>query len=78
MSGKRISFSDFVNINPSVKIPKKQLVSFVEMKDLTDGQRFCKPSQERFLSGGADLKMEILYLQELRLSGKRKICQVKD
>lgn len=75
---KEYRFSDFVNINPSVKIPKKQLVSFVEMKDLTDGQRFCKPSQERFLSGGSRFENgDTLFARITPCLENGKICQVK-
>jgi type I restriction enzyme S subunit len=48
-----IPFSEFVDINPMVKLPQDQLVSYVEMKDLTDGKRFCFPNSERFNGSGA-------------------------
>ena len=48
-----IPFSEFVDINPMVKLPKDQLVSYVEMKDITDGKRFCFPNSERFNGSGA-------------------------
>ena len=37
---KEYRFSDFALINPSVKIPKENKSSFVEMKDLTDGKNY--------------------------------------
>ncbi|MBM3405394.1 MAG: restriction endonuclease subunit S [Bacteroidetes bacterium] len=75
---KEYKFSDFVYINPSVKIPKDQLVSFVEMKDLTDGQRFCKPSQERKLSGGSKFENgDTLFARITPCLENGKICQVK-
>lgn len=71
-------FSDFVHVNPSVKIPKKQLVSFVEMKDLTDGQRFCEPSQEKLLSGGSRFENgDTLFARITPCLENGKICQVK-
>lgn len=50
---KEYKFSDFVSINPPVKLIKGEQYSYVEMKDLSDGQRHCFPSAERALSGGA-------------------------
>ncbi|TAN43089.1 MAG: restriction endonuclease subunit S [Nitrospirae bacterium] len=50
---KEYKFSDFVNINPPVKLMKGAQYSFVEMKDLTDGRKHCYPNTERELSGGA-------------------------
>lgn len=41
---KEYKFSDLVNINSLVKLLKGEQYSFVEMKDLTDGQRHCFPS----------------------------------
>lgn len=49
---KEYRFSDFVCINPTVKLPKEN-ISFVEMKDLNESTRYCMPSQERPLSGGS-------------------------
>ncbi|MDO4704113.1 restriction endonuclease subunit S [Tannerella sp.] len=75
---KEYRFSDFAEVNPSVKIPKDQLVSFVEMKDLTDGQRFCKPSQERILSGGSRFENgDTLFARITPCLENGKICQVK-
>ena len=75
---KEYRFSDFVHVNPSVKIPKEQLVSFVEMKDLTDGQRFCEPSQERLLSGGSRFENgDTLFARITPCLENGKICQVK-
>lgn len=75
---KEYRFSDFANVNSSVKIPKDQLVSFVEMKDLTDGQRFCKPSQERILSGGSRFENgDTLFARITPCLENGKICQVK-
>jgi len=43
---KEYRFSDFANINPPVKLKKGEKYSFVEMKDLSDGQKYCFPSAE--------------------------------
>ncbi len=50
---KEYRFSDFVSINPTVKFPSNELISFVEMKDLDSGKRFCYPSSERINGSGA-------------------------
>lgn len=46
-------FSDFVEINPTVRIEKGAEVPYVEMKDLHDGIKFCSPSSIKRPSGGA-------------------------
>jgi type I restriction enzyme, S subunit len=75
---KEYRFSDFVIVNPSVKIPREQIVSFVEMKDLTDGQRFCEPSQQRILSSGSRFENgDILFARITPCLENGKICQVK-
>lgn len=50
---KNFRFSDFVLLNPSVKFDNRESISFIEMKDLNDGVRYCFPSTERALSGGS-------------------------
>ena len=50
---KEYKFSDFVEINPSVKIPKGISVSFVEMKDLDSSVKYCESSQKKELTGGS-------------------------
>jgi type I restriction enzyme S subunit len=75
---KEYKFSDFVEINPSVKIPKGEMISFVEMKDLEDGKRFCEPSQERVLSGGSRfLNGDTLFARITPCLENGKICQVR-
>jgi len=46
-------FSDFVLINPTVSLKGNENYSFVEMKDLHDGNKFCFPSAQRKPSSGA-------------------------
>jgi len=75
---KEYRFSDFVHVNPSVKIPNEKLVPFIEMKDLTDGQRFCEPSQERLLSSGSRFENgDTLFARITPCLENGKICQVK-
>jgi len=74
---KEYRFSDFVDINPTVKLPKDELISFVEMKDLDSGKRFCFPSQERMLSGGSKFKDgDTLFARITPCLENGKICQV--
>lgn len=76
---KEYRFSDFVTINPVVKIAKGEAVSFVEMKDLEDGKRFCMPSQERVLSGGSRFQNgDTLFARITPCLENGKICQVKN
>jgi len=76
---KEYRFSDFVTINPMVKIAKGEPVSFVEMKDLEDGKRFCEPSQERVLGGGSRFQNgDTLFARITPCLENGKICQVKN
>lgn len=71
-------FSDFVEINPSVKLTGSRSFSFVEMKDLNDGQRFVYPSSEREISGGARFQEgDTLFARITPCLENGKICQVK-
>lgn len=75
---KKYRFSDFVNINPIVKLPKDELISFVEMKDLDTDKRCCLPSQERLLSGGSKFNEgDTLFARITPCLENGKICQVK-
>ena len=76
---KEYKFSDFVLINPTVKLPTKEQVSFVEMKDLVDGKRFCYPSSTRLNGGGAKFEnRDTLFARITPCLENGKICQVKD
>lgn len=75
---KEYRFSDFVDINPTVKLSKDEKISFVEMKDLNDGKRYCFPSQERTLAGGSKFKEgDTLFAKITPCLENGKICQVK-
>ena len=75
---KEYRFSDFVSINPSVKLKKGEVYSFVEMKDLNDGQKFCEPNAERELGGGARFQTgDTLFARITPCLENGKICQVK-
>lgn len=76
---KAYKFSDFALVNPTVKIPKDENVSFVEMKDLENGKRYCLPSQERKLSGGSRFENgDTLFARITPCLENGKICQVKN
>jgi type I restriction enzyme S subunit len=75
---KEYRFSEFVDINPTVKLPKDELISFVEMKDLDPGKRYCLPSQKRLLSGGSKFEDgDTLFARITPCLENGKICQVK-
>lgn len=74
---KEYRFSDFSIINPSVKLDKTGKHSFVEMKDLSDGQRHCSPSMERELTGGSRFNEgDTLFARITPCLENGKICQV--
>jgi type I restriction enzyme S subunit len=75
---KQYKFSDFVDINPSVKFKQGNIYSYVEMKDLTDGQRYCEPSVERVLKGGTKFQNgDTLFARITPCLENGKICQVR-
>ncbi|MCU0321722.1 MAG: restriction endonuclease subunit S [Chitinophagaceae bacterium] len=75
---KKHRFSDFVEINPSVKLNRGELYSFVEMKDLTDGNKNCYPSIEREFTGGSKFQeRDTLFARITPCLENGKISQVK-
>lgn len=75
---KEYRFSDFVVINPAVKLFKEDKISFVEMKDLNDDKRYCFPSQEKKLSSGSKFEeRDTLFARITPCLENGKICQVK-
>lgn len=75
---KKYKFSDFVNINPLVKLKAFEKYSFIEMKDLNDGQRYAYPSIERTLTGGARFEeADTLFARITPCLENGKICQAK-
>lgn len=75
---KKYRFSDFVNVNPPVTLPKDVKISFVEMKDLNEGVRYCTPSQEKYLAGGSRFQeKDTLFARITPCLENGKICQVK-
>ena len=75
---KEYTFSDFIQINPSVKLPSDIAVSFVEMKDLVDGKRFCFPSSERRNGSGSKFQeYDTLFARITPCLENGKITQVK-
>ena len=76
---KEYKFSDFVDINPTVKIPKGIPVSFVEMKDLDSSVRYCESSQMKELSGGSRfVNGDTLFARITPCLENGKICQVRN
>ena len=76
---KEYKFSDFVEINPSVMIPKGIPVSFVEMKDLDCSVRYCESSQLKELTGGSRfMNGDTLFARITPCLENGKICQVRN
>lgn len=72
-------FSDFVEINPAVRLQSSKEYSFVEMKDLSESNKFATPSAKRVLSGGARFEnADTLFARITPCLENGKICQVKD
>ena len=74
---REYKFSDFVEINPKVSLKKGLEYSFVEMKDLSEGNKFIKPSQKRNLMGGSRFENgDTLFARITPCLENGKICQV--
>lgn len=75
---KEYKFSDFVTVNPTVSLKGTGEYSFVEMKDLQDGNKFCFPSAKRKTSSGARFQeKDTLFARITPCLENGKICQVK-
>jgi type I restriction enzyme, S subunit len=75
---KEYRFSEFVDINPLVSLNGKDIYSYVEMKDLQDGRKFCLPSNERKPSSGARFRNgDTLFAKITPCLENGKICQVR-
>ncbi|MFM7022251.1 MAG: hypothetical protein ACKOXB_04680 [Flavobacteriales bacterium] len=75
---KEYKFSDFVQISPTVSLRGNEEYSFVEMKDLQDGNKFCFPSNKRKPSSGARFQEgDTLFARITPCLENGKICQVK-
>ncbi len=75
---EKFRFSDFVLINPSVSWPANESVSFVEMKDLNESQKYCSPSSERASKSGSKFQNnDTLFARITPCLENGKICQVK-
>ena len=67
---KTYKLSDFIDINPKLKLHKNEEYSFVEMKDLDPNNRTVLPSDYKVLKGGAKFSNGDIYLRELHLVWK--------
>jgi type I restriction enzyme S subunit len=75
---KLYKFSDFVDINPKVTLKKGVEYSYVEMKDLSEGNKFVLPSQKREITGGSRFENgDTLFARITPCLENGKICQVK-
>lgn len=75
---KEYKFSEFVNINPSVSLKANEEYSFVEMKDLEDGNKYCFPKIKKIKGGGAKFQNgDTLFARITPCLENGKICQVK-
>ncbi len=75
---KEYKFSDFVEINPIVSLPSNESISYVEMKDLNESQKFCFPSSEREKGNGSKFQnFDTLFARITPCLENGKICQVR-
>jgi len=75
---KEYKFSDFVEINPNVTLPSDECISYVEMKDLNESEKFCFPSSEREKGNGSKFQnYDTLFAKITPCLENGKICQVR-
>src|SRR5690606_28907040 len=75
---KEYRFSEFVNINPSVSLKANEEYSFVEMKDLEDGNKYCFPKIKKIKGGAGKFQNAAPLLVTITSCLENgKICQVK-
>jgi len=75
---KEYKFSDFVEINPNVTLPSDETISYVEMKDLNESEKFCFPSSEREKGNGSKFQnYDTLFAKITPCLENGKICQVR-
>lgn len=75
---KTYKISDFIDINPLVKLKANESYSFVEMKDLDSNNRTVLPSNFKTLNGGARFQNDdTLFARITPCLQNGKICQVK-
>ena len=75
---KEYNFSEFTVINPTVSLKGSEEYSFVEMKDLQDGNKFCFPNAKRKTSSGARFReRDTLFARITPCLENGKICQVR-
>lgn len=75
---KEHKFSDFALISPTVSLKGSEEYSFVEMKDLQDGNKFCFPKAKRKTSSGARFReRDTLFARITPCLENGKICQVR-
>ena len=75
---KKYKISDFIEINPKVKLITNQEYSFVEMKDLDANNKSVIPSDFKKLKGGAKFQdFDTLFARITPCLQNGKICQVK-
>jgi type I restriction enzyme S subunit len=75
---KEYKLSDFIEINPKVNLKSGSKYSFVEMKDLSESQKFVFPSHFKDISGGARFQnFDTLFARITPCLQNGKICQVK-
>jgi type I restriction enzyme S subunit len=76
---KEFKFSEFVSINPKVTFEQRDLLPFVEMKDIEPSNKFCSNSNTRSLSGGARfINGDTLFARITPCLENGKIAQVRN
>jgi len=76
---KEYKFSEFVSINPKVTFEQRDLLPFVEMKDIEPSNKFCSNSTTRSLSGGARfINGDTLFARITPCLENGKIAQVRN
>lgn len=79
MGWNKVKFGEVVKINPTVSLKGDEVYSFIEMADLSAGQKYARPSVRKHLTGGARFQEgDTLFARITPCLENGKICQAKN
>ncbi|MGB2840998.1 MAG: restriction endonuclease subunit S [Halobacteriota archaeon] len=77
---KKVKFSDFVITNPKISLEKGKEYPFIEMEEISPGNRYVSSTRKRMFKGGGSKFMmgDVLFARITPSLEHGKIAQVKD
>jgi type I restriction enzyme S subunit len=77
---RNVKFSDFVIVNPKISLEKGKEYPFIEMEDISPGNRYVSSTKKRMFKGSGSKFMtgDVLFARITPSLENGKIAQVKD